>query len=96
MTTPPLPEQIGLHRDRMWRRDEDLRVESAVDAERFSEDVGFLSRSKTCSSFTRSDLIHTVASARLGRTKNKGTVLNGFVGDGFSSNRQQRSFDDDA
>ena len=30
MTTPPLPEQIELHRDRMWRRDEDLRVESAV------------------------------------------------------------------
>ena len=26
MTTPPLPEQIELHRDRMWRRDEDLRV----------------------------------------------------------------------
>ena len=24
MTTPPLPEQIELHRDRMWRRDEDL------------------------------------------------------------------------
>ena len=24
----------------MWRRDEDLRVESAVDAERFIEDVG--------------------------------------------------------
>ena len=21
MTTPPLPEQIELHRDRMWRRD---------------------------------------------------------------------------
>jgi hypothetical protein len=40
MTTPPLPEQIELHRDRMWRRDEDLRVESAVDAERFIEDVG--------------------------------------------------------
>ena len=39
--TPPLPEQIELHRDRMWRRDEDLRVESAVDAERFIEDVGF-------------------------------------------------------
>ena len=37
MTTPPLPEQIELHRDRMWRRDEDLRVESAVDAERFIE-----------------------------------------------------------
>ena len=41
MTTPPLPEQIELHRDRMWRRDEDLRVERAVDAERFIEDVGF-------------------------------------------------------
>src|SRR5438445_682482 len=41
VTTPSLPEQIELHRDRMWRRDEDLRVESAVDAERFIEDVGF-------------------------------------------------------
>src|SRR5437016_13421932 len=39
--TPPLPEQIELHRDRMWRRDEDLRVESAVDTKRFIEDVGF-------------------------------------------------------
>ena len=41
MTTPSLPEQIELHRDRMWRRDEELRVESALDAERFIEDVGF-------------------------------------------------------
>ena len=41
MPTPPLPEQIELHRDRMWRRDEELRVESAVDAERFIEEVGF-------------------------------------------------------
>src|SRR5713101_5350844 len=41
MTTPSLPEQIELHRDRMWRRDEDLRIESAVDAERFIEEVGF-------------------------------------------------------
>lgn len=41
MTTPPLPEQIEAHRDRMWRRDEELRVESALDAERFIEDVGF-------------------------------------------------------
>jgi hypothetical protein len=40
MTTPPLPEQIELHRDRMWSRDEDLRIESAVDAERFIEEVG--------------------------------------------------------
>ena len=39
MITPPLPEQIEPHRDRMWRRDEDLRIENAVDAERFIEDV---------------------------------------------------------
>src|SRR2546428_1041199 len=39
--TPPLPEQIEAHRDRMWRRDEDLRIESAVDAERFIEDMVF-------------------------------------------------------
>jgi hypothetical protein len=41
MPTSPLPEQIELNRDRMWRRDEELRIESAVDAERFIEDVGF-------------------------------------------------------
>src|SRR5438874_13439849 len=41
MTTTPLSEQIEAHRDRMWRRDEELRVESAIDAERFIEDVGF-------------------------------------------------------
>jgi hypothetical protein len=41
MTTLPLPEDIELHRDRLWRRDEDLRLERAVDAERFIEDVGF-------------------------------------------------------
>ena len=41
MTTAPLPEQIEAHRDRMWRRDEGLRVESAIDAERFIEDVDF-------------------------------------------------------
>ena len=41
MNTWPLPEEIELHRDRMWRREEDLRVENAVDAERFIEDVGF-------------------------------------------------------
>ena len=41
MNTPPLPEEIELHRDRMWRRDEELRVEGALDAERFIEDVGF-------------------------------------------------------
>src|SRR2546423_8663509 len=41
MTTPPLPEQIEAHRDRMWRREEELHVESALDAERFIEGVGF-------------------------------------------------------
>jgi hypothetical protein len=41
MTTTSLPEQIELHRDRMWRREEELRVEGALDAERFIEDVGF-------------------------------------------------------
>jgi hypothetical protein len=40
MTTPP-PEQIELHRDRMWRHDEDRRIESAASAEDFIEDVGF-------------------------------------------------------
>ena len=39
--TIPLPEHIELHRDRMWRREEEIRVESALDAERFIEDVGF-------------------------------------------------------
>ena len=40
MTSLPLPEQIELHRDRMWRRDEELRIKSAPDAERFIEDGG--------------------------------------------------------
>jgi len=43
MTTPPLPEQIELHH-RRWHRDEDLRVESAIDAERFVEEVGFANK----------------------------------------------------
>jgi hypothetical protein len=37
----PLPEQIELYRDRLWRRDEELRVERAIEAERFIEAVGF-------------------------------------------------------
>ncbi len=41
MTTPPLPEQIEHHRDRMWRREEEFSVESAFGAERFVEEVGF-------------------------------------------------------
>src|SRR3954469_25054431 len=41
MITPSLPEHIELHRDFRWRREEDIRVERALDAERFVEDVGF-------------------------------------------------------
>lgn len=41
MTTPPLPNSSTLSRDRMWQKDEDLRVESAVHGERFIEEVGF-------------------------------------------------------
>src|SRR3954466_5544525 len=39
--TLSLPDHIELYRDRMWRRDEALRLERAIDAERFIEDVGF-------------------------------------------------------
>jgi hypothetical protein len=41
MTSAPFPEHIDLYRDRMWRRDEEVRVERAIDAERFIEAVGF-------------------------------------------------------
>lgn len=36
-----LPEEIEVHRDRMWRRDPENRVEDIYAAERFIEDVGF-------------------------------------------------------
>ncbi|HEX7333191.1 MAG TPA: hypothetical protein VF290_16925 [Pyrinomonadaceae bacterium] len=36
-----LPEEIEVHRDRMWRRDPENRVEDVYAAERFVEDVGF-------------------------------------------------------
>ena len=38
---PMLPEEIEVHRDRMWRRDPENRVEDVYTAERFIEDVGF-------------------------------------------------------
>lgn len=38
---PTLPEEIELHRDRLWRRDPECRVEDVHSAERFIEDVGF-------------------------------------------------------
>ena len=36
-----LPEEFEAHRDRMWRREPELRVESSLDAERLIESVGF-------------------------------------------------------
>jgi len=38
---PELPEEIEVHRDRMWRRDPENRVEDVYAAERFIEEVGF-------------------------------------------------------
>lgn len=36
-----IPEETEAHRDRLWRREAGLRVESALDAERFIEEVGY-------------------------------------------------------
>jgi hypothetical protein len=36
-----LPEEVEAYRDRAWRREPDARVETAVEAERFVEAVGF-------------------------------------------------------
>src|SRR3954466_5134085 len=36
-----LPEEVELFRDRAWRREPESRVETAVDAEKFVEAVGF-------------------------------------------------------
>jgi hypothetical protein len=38
-----LPEEIEAYRDLMWRREPDLRIESAVEAEQLVETVGFCS-----------------------------------------------------
>src|SRR5512133_1483212 len=38
---PRLPDEIEDDRDERWRREESRRVETALDAERFIEDVGF-------------------------------------------------------
>lgn len=36
-----LPEEIEAYRDRMWRRDPELRIETALEAEKLIEEVGF-------------------------------------------------------
>lgn len=38
-----LPEEIEAHRDRTWRREPELRIESALEAEHLVEAVGFCS-----------------------------------------------------
>jgi hypothetical protein len=40
-TRPAIPEEIEEHRDRHWRREETRPVETAYEAERFIEEVGF-------------------------------------------------------
>ena len=37
----PLPEEVEAHRDETWRREPELRVETAEEAERFVAGVGF-------------------------------------------------------
>ena len=37
----PLPDEIEQYRDRQWRREESLRIETAEDVEAMVEDIGF-------------------------------------------------------
>ena len=41
MVQSPLPEEIEVHRDRMWCREPEMRIEEALAAERFIDRVGF-------------------------------------------------------
>ena len=36
-----LPEEVEAYRDRMWRREPEARVETAAEAEKLVESVGF-------------------------------------------------------
>jgi hypothetical protein len=38
---PPLPEDVEEHRDARWRREATRQIETAIEAERFVEQVGF-------------------------------------------------------
>jgi hypothetical protein len=37
----PLPDEVESYRDRMWRREPEARVETAIEAERLIESIGF-------------------------------------------------------
>jgi hypothetical protein len=41
MPRTPIPEDVDEHRDRCWRREVTRRIETAIEAERFIEHVGF-------------------------------------------------------
>src|SRR5687768_5614071 len=41
MSKPTLPEEIEEHRDRCWRREATRQIDTAIEAERFIEHVGF-------------------------------------------------------
>jgi hypothetical protein len=41
MVQSPLPEEIEVHRDRMWCREPEMRIEEGLAAERFIDRVGF-------------------------------------------------------
>src|ERR687892_194000 len=43
-----LPELIEVHRDRVWHRESENRIEDALSAERFIERVGFCSALTDC------------------------------------------------
>src|SRR5262245_30176111 len=47
-TKPVIPEEIEEYRDRHWRREETQPIESAFDAERFIEQIGFASCLTDC------------------------------------------------
>src|SRR5438093_10683279 len=48
MPETQLPEEIESYRDRLWRRESELRIEDALTAERFIDAVGFCSALTDC------------------------------------------------
>ena len=43
MPLPELPEEVEIYRDRFWHREDELRIEEPLAAERFIDAVGFCS-----------------------------------------------------